>query len=199
MTEQKVVGYILTGGKNTRMEGRTKFFLECEGESFGQRILSSLSVLEEIYLSVNDPASYAGLGIPVVTDEIPDIGPMGGILSGLHALPGKALLVTASDVPFLSRGMAEKLLLAYNEKQCLTLSCVQGRMQPLFGIYPPSAVKVIEQLVQEKNYRMRSLAERMPVQLVDMEADCAININTPEEYDSWCRKGVKSRVGEHKL
>ena len=48
-----VAGYILSGGKNTRMEGQKKLFLHYGGATFCQRILHACDCLPAVYLSVD--------------------------------------------------------------------------------------------------------------------------------------------------
>ena len=48
-----IAGYILTGGKNRRMNGEKKLFLEYKGKTFFDHIKNSLQLFSNIYLSVD--------------------------------------------------------------------------------------------------------------------------------------------------
>ena len=50
--ERQVSGYILSGGKNSRMNGEKKLFLLLDGIPFYQHILRALSPLPSVRLSV---------------------------------------------------------------------------------------------------------------------------------------------------
>ena len=101
--ERQVSGYILSGGKNSRMNGEKKLFLLLDGIPFYQHILRALSPLPSVRLSVERPEPYAHLGLELVVDEIPDIGPMGGLYSGLRSTPSEALLVVPCDMPLVGQ------------------------------------------------------------------------------------------------
>ena len=131
-------------------------------------------------------ARLHSLGLPMIVDEYEAIGPMGGILSGLHVLPGQALLVISSDSPFITSAMIRKLIDAFVQNPVLTLASCDGRIQPLLGIYPPEVQDCMEELVEMENYRMKSLLDRTDYQIVEIDPKAAININTPGEYQKYC-------------
>lgn len=186
-TKNPIIGYILTGGKNCRMNGKIKLFLEYEGISFAERICGALSDLDRIVLSVNDPAVYQNLGLYMVEDAFGHIGPMGGILSGLDCLKTD-LFVTTSDMPFLTREAVGKITEAYRKKPMLTLACAQGRIQPLLGIYPQSVSEVMRELVLNRQYKMKLILEQVDCQTVELQdPGQAVNINTPEDYRKFCK------------
>lgn len=58
-----VAGYILSGGRNTRMEGQKKLFLRYAGETFCQRILHACDCLPAVYLSVDNKEPYRKAGL----------------------------------------------------------------------------------------------------------------------------------------
>ena len=90
-----VAGYILSGGRNTRMEGQKKLFLRYAGETFCQRILHACDCLPAVYLSVDNKEPYRKAGLPMVEDRWRGIGPLGGIASGLLTCKEDALFVMA--------------------------------------------------------------------------------------------------------
>ena len=178
----EVIGYILTGGKNRRMDGKIKFFLEYQGSCFGERVAAALEGCKEIYLSVNERGPYEDLGLPLVLDEYEAIGPMGGILSGMRNLPGKDLLVVSSDMPFLEKAVIEKLMEVYLENPVLTICQAEGRLYPFPGIYPGGLLPLLEKLAAEGTYRMGSIRELTDYQTVTVPKSFLQNINSWEEY-----------------
>ena len=96
-----VAGYILSGGRNTRMEGQKKLFLRYAGETFCQRILHACDCLPAVYLSVDNKEPYRKAGLPMVEDRWRGIGPLGGIASGLLTCKEDALFVMACDMPMM--------------------------------------------------------------------------------------------------
>ena len=65
----KVTGVILSGGKNTRMGGRNKAFLEFNGERLINRTVRIFKALfEEVILVTNSPFDYLDQDVMLVFD-----------------------------------------------------------------------------------------------------------------------------------
>ena len=104
-----------------------------------------------IILNVNgDPARFAGYGLPVVPDSVPDFaGPLAGILAGLdwaaaHA-PDAAWIASApGDCPFLPHDLVSRLHEA-RQKAGTPLACARSGdwRHPVVGLWP---VKLREDL-----------------------------------------------------
>src|SRR5262249_45890562 len=93
---------VLAGGQATRMGGRQKAFLTLEGRRIIDRQLEVLgSVFGEIWISANDPQPFQDLGLPVVPDAIPGVGPLGGLVAVLEASFAARVFVVACDMPFI--------------------------------------------------------------------------------------------------
>lgn len=184
-----IAGYLMTGGKNRRMDGKKKIFLELNGKSFLESILDALRDFDKIYLSVEDKAPYEHLNMPMVVDEIPQIGPLGGIYSGLKNCEEDALFVVACDMPFVSREAVRMLLNEYSGQQKIVLAEADNRVHPLFGIYSKSALVFLERQIQTGDYRvMNALKQAGYVTVVLPKEDTsAKNINTVAEYEQLLR------------
>lgn len=185
-----VAGLILAGGKNSRMNGNTKLFLEYQGQPFLYHIKRAMKQLPQIYLSVNHQDGYENLGLPLIVDEFEGIGPMGGICSALRRCSEDALLVVASDMPFVSQETVSLLLSQYECKPMLTLACINRVAQPLLGIYPRNVLPLVEGLIAKKDFRLRCIMEQVEHSLIDLpDGDLsAENINTPDEYERFCKR-----------
>ena len=190
MKEKQIVGYIMTGGKNTRMQGKKKLFLTLEGKSFWNRICEALSDLMPVYLSVEQEEPYKNLPFPLVIDAIPDIGPMGGIYTGLKMLDAQALFVVACDMPFLSKQTVSQLLEQYQKSKKITIACEDNRLHPLLGIYPKSALANFEAQIASGNYRLMDILSKTEYVTVKLSNDdlSATNINSIAEYQKLCIK-----------
>jgi molybdopterin-guanine dinucleotide biosynthesis protein MobB len=193
----KIAGYILAGGKNRRMDGKKKLFLEYEGKAFYKYIVDALAWFPVIYLSVDRTDIYEHLHMPMVLDRYPEIGPIGGICSGLEQCEEDALFVTACDTPWIDRESVEMLCAAYRQHLGrITAASCDGRIHPLFGIYPKTALPVLWQMIAEKNYRMREALERGDAALVDLGSDSMVlrNVNTTEDYKKMSQECEKKTL-----
>lgn len=180
-----IAGYILTGGKNTRMNGNKKLFLTFHGIPFYEYILQAFHILPKIYLSVEAEDPYKTLHIPMVTDIYPDIGPIGGIYSGLRTCPEDALFVTACDMPLIDHHIVSKVLNAY-EKHPDTITIIKTgeRIHPLFGIYPKTVLPLLVQMIRKKDYKVKNLFSHTDISVIELEQkEVMENINTRKEYE----------------
>ncbi len=80
-----LAGLILAGGEGRRMGWADKALMLLQGKPLLAHLLERLSPqITPIALSANgDPERFAGLCSVVLRDEIPDQGPLAGILAGL--------------------------------------------------------------------------------------------------------------------
>lgn len=180
-----IIGYLLTGGKNRRMHGDKKLFLNYEGVSFYEHITAALSDFPEIWLSADKKEPYLTLGHPVVEDEIPECGPLGGILSGLR-LCGEddALFTVACDMPLLKKEHVQKLCRIYAKTpDRIVIAQSGGKLHPLCGIYPHACLAILEEQQRCGDYRMvHALEKAEAISVIFSENDPAFtNVNTPEE------------------
>jgi len=70
-----VAGAVLAGGRSRRM-GSDKGLLRIGSRRLIDVVLETIRRLfPEVLVVANDPTAYEGLGVPVVPDRIPEIGP----------------------------------------------------------------------------------------------------------------------------
>lgn len=103
---------ILAGGAGRRMGGSDKGLIELDGQTLISRVIAQLSPqVDRIIISANRHHDrYAGLGYPIIADELPGFsGPLAGIFSAQHATRSEWILVTPCDTPFLPANLVEKL------------------------------------------------------------------------------------------
>ena len=183
-----IAGCILTGGQNRRMAGEKKLFLPYEGRPFLSHLLDALAELPKVYLSVDRPEPYEAAQLPMVPDRWPNCGPMGGIASVLRACGEEAVFVTACDTPLLDRETVQQLVSAWQGG--VLLVSVDGRIQPLLGIYPKSALPELEKRLAKGELRMYDFLRAFGyVELpLPERSQAAVNINTPEDYRALKRK-----------
>jgi molybdopterin-guanine dinucleotide biosynthesis protein A len=133
---------LLAGGKSSRM-GKDKAEILVDGEPLWFRQLELLRQTQPVEILISGLADgpYAAAGYPIVTDELPDQGPLGGISSVMAKAAAEWVLVLAVDVPFVT---AEFL-------RCMVHQGVQtgkgiipihsdGRLEPLVAVYPRAAL-----------------------------------------------------------
>ena len=180
----KTSAVILSGGKNSRMNYNTKAFLSLDNERFIERIIKRLNLIDDIIISCNNLSLYQEfLDIcRLVEDEIKDIGPIGGIYSTLKSIKNDKALIIAADMPFISEYVINSLI-NIDFKGDALIPVVDGKEQPLCGVYRKSALDKIKENIDNKNYKLKSLIKSLDVTYILMNDERAMtNVNTPEEY-----------------
>ena len=197
---------ILAGGRSTRM-GINKALLAHPGNqhiTFVEHLTSTLTPLctETILVArdPNDAANYRLPGVRVVTDQVPDYGPLMGLYSGLSAMQAQRALVVAVDMPFVQPALVS-FLLALPLTDALLVPVVNTVPQVLLAVYPRTILPLIEERIQQGRRDPRSLLEVASVEyieeaqlrLVDAQLRSFVNVNTPEDWAGLCSEPHHSK------
>ena len=191
-------GIILAGGRSIRM-GRDKASLPLPDDTnttFVEHLAALLGEhCSEVMLVVRNSAQaalYEHLRLPIVTDAMPDIGPLMGLYSGLHAIQASHALVIAVDMPFVQPEMVAFLLSQPRDDTSLFVPVVNAIPQVLFAIYPRSVLPLIEERLRAGRRDPRSLLEVAPVTYIeearlreiDPQLRSFVNMNTLADYNA---------------
>ena len=183
MLHETLTVQIMLGGLSTRM-GTDKAMVTLGGKTLLERALSRWQGYGcGLQLSVGsaERKALAPAGVCAVTDIYPERGPLGGLHAGLHACPTELMLVVAVDSPYLTQAHADRLLEAIGTADACIYT-VDGRPQPLFGIYRRRCATPAETMILEGNNRMTGLLGWVNTVFVEAEDAAPFrNLNTPEE------------------
>jgi molybdopterin-guanine dinucleotide biosynthesis protein A len=83
--------------------------------------------------------AYAHRSVGRIADEPPGIGPLGGLVALLRRAAGSRVLAVACDMPFVSRGLVERLAEAPADGPILAPRR-DGHWEPLFARYDAARV-----------------------------------------------------------
>lgn len=175
---------VLSGGKNSRMNYKTKAFLKLGKKTFIEKILEELNNFEEKIISCNNFEEYKELNddVKLIQDIYKDKGPIGGIYSSLMAAKCESCLIVAADMPFIDKNLINMLSQQKFFGEAL-IPVVNGKIEPLCGIYKKSCIKTIEMMIKEENYKLMNLLKRISVTYLPVDNEKSfLNINTPEQY-----------------
>ena len=158
----KIVGLLLAGGQSRRMGGGDKALRVIGGVSLLERVIERMRPqVETLVLNANgDPARFAGFGLPVVPDSVPDYaGPLAGLLAGLdwtaEHRPDCAYVVSvATDAPFLPRDLVSRLVRGM-ENSAADLACAAsgGQPHPVIGLWPMRLREDLRRAVADETIR----------------------------------------------
>lgn len=185
MTRKDVTVQIMLGGQSTRM-GTDKALVTLGGKTLLERALERwCDYGGALQLSVGheDRAGLAPSGVTAVADVYPLRGPMGGLHAGLRACDTEYLLLTAVDAPFVTCEMADQLLAEVENSGCeACVYILDGKPQPLFGLYRKSCLDVAEELLEAEENKMGLLLRRVDTRYLTAADEVNFrNLNTPEE------------------
>ncbi len=168
--------------------GQDKAQLEYDGRTQMERGLELLgSVCEETYLSIRGEQG-APAGVAALSDNYPNAGPLGGIVTAFDYCADVAWLVIACDLPFLTRGTLLALVehrARGNQPVYAYASAHDGLPEPLCAIYEPAFAQTLRRNLAEGRFCPRRILRKEAVPLFELPktARCSLdNVNTPEEF-----------------
>jgi len=184
---------ILAGGKGSRL-GKSKPLQVIGGRSLIQWVIDRLAIIstEIIMATAHGELIPCSSHVPVKTvgDIYPEMGPLGGIYSGLMVSSSSQAIVVGCDTPFLSVG-----LLRYMTQICSTCDIVVPRIkenvEPLCAVYSKSCIAPIQELLKHNGLRIIELFGMVAVRYVeedeinrfDPEHLSFFNVNSQADLD----------------
>jgi len=210
---------VLAGGRGRRMK-EDKAGLAVGDRTLLEHVLSQLEpYFSEILISVS-PGQARRLGGPskgkkmgrakravpdlrqklkIIEDEIPGLGPLGGILAGLKAAANDACAVIACDIPDINVPLIRSLARAAHDAEIAVPVGPAGHCEPLFAVYRKSAIPEIEALLRTGERSILPLFGRCRTTVLRL-ADAAWlrNLNTRADYESYLRSIAGGKAGPSK-
>lgn len=143
-------GLVLAGGRSTRM-GRDKGLIDYHGAPQREVAFNLLRPFcNRVFLSLNaGQATTADPRFPVLVDETPDAGPLGGLLTAFHHDPTVAWLTVPCDLPFLTEKTISILLQHRDPARMATaFRGADGWPEPLVTLWEPAALPFLRQAAE---------------------------------------------------
>ena len=119
---------IMAGGDSSRM-GRDKANVTLGEKTLLQTVSATMQQLfPQVVVSVRQPR--AGIDLPQVCDELPNGGPLAGLVASLGQITTPWAFMVACDMPFVVPEVVE-LLARYRLQHQAVVPVVHGHPQPL--------------------------------------------------------------------
>lgn len=183
---EPVTAIVLTGGKSRRL-GPDKAFLDVGGERLVDRITRRLrESVDGIVIATS--ADKAGLfpGHKVAVDDIPDQGPLRGIVSGLSRSETQLNFVVACDMPDVDTDTLRELLSWSEGFDAVVPSLKEGEREPLFAVYRKSILDLGLGLLERGERRVASLYPLCRTKILFLPGPAGLaNINTRDDYENY--------------
>ena len=190
ISKEDITGIILAGGKSSRM-GKDKGLCDFRGKELVSYAIETLRPLcGNLMISANYyPEKYAAYDLPVVADDIKNIGPMGGILTCLKRSQTQHNLVLSCDTPFVTQALFQQLIDAVQKDQVVAPAHHTFLVEPLSAYYNTNVIGDMEQAVNEGNYKMLDFIKTVRFKTIQVEQQpyfteyLFLNLNSPGDLD----------------
>jgi molybdopterin-guanine dinucleotide biosynthesis protein A len=178
---------ILAGGQATRFPGKL------ESDAYGipllLRVYRNVRSMGPVYISANEPFGEhvaRELDCPVVADNRPGQGPLGGLVSTFEKIPQTRCFAVAGDAPLLNRSALGELLAAWEDGLEAVVAEREGRLEPLCGLYDRAAfLREGTHELQTGSGAVAAVVERLRHRRVCLSDERLLaNINTSADRDA---------------
>jgi molybdenum cofactor guanylyltransferase len=186
---EEVEVFILAGGKSSRM-GEEKGLVNFRGKPLIAHLLETVTELPVPVSVIGFDPRYGQFGLKVYQDIIRDKGPMGGLYTALNKSGQENVLLLSCDMSFLSLEVLRSIIgqAIPGKINCIS---VEGRINPVVGVYPKSIEAFLKELMDENKLKMQDMVLSLPHQLISMdefhgvESRIFTNINSMEDLRKW--------------
>lgn len=178
--EMQVNTIILSGGKSKRM-GIDKALLFYKGKSFLEHLIEVSKSISQNQIIVSNELKHQIEGVEWVNDIYKDIGPLGGLYSGLKHSDTDWNFVLSCDTPFLKTENLNDLKQQISKQVKAIFYASENKTHFLIGLYHKSILPYIEQQIQEQQYSLKALFEKIEHQCIPVHQKESVNftnINT---------------------
>lgn len=182
-----VAGFVLAGGQSRRM-GSDKALLAVNGEPMLQRTIWVLREVTEAVYVVGPPERYEKFGCPVIADEVPEAGPLGGIITALASGKAPWNLVVACDMPGLAPAPLLQLIekAMSSEADCCLAVTQERRAEPMCAVYHQRALSKMRKAFEAGVRKCTSaLGGLKVVHWPVAEESLVANLNTPADWQAY--------------
>lgn len=140
-----VSGLVVAGGRSARL-GVDKRTVRLDGITLLDRAVGLLADLSDDVMVAARDAEGVPAGVRVVTDPLPDRGPMAGILAGLRHARRERLLVIPVDMPLLTTAFL-RFLEEVDPAAAITVPSWQAGLEPVVAVYHTTCARPLAALI----------------------------------------------------
>jgi molybdopterin-guanine dinucleotide biosynthesis protein A len=197
---RQVGGFILAGGKSSRMGG-DKALLEIAGTSLIARAAVLLQPVTGQPTIIAFPSLYKSMGFPLVADDWPDCGPLGGIATALRVSNAPWNLIVACDLPYLTQAWLDFLIKRALKSEADAVVPMNERgAEPLCAMYHKNAEEGIRAALEGGVRKVTDALAMLRVEYMEPDEWKAFasegllfkNVNSPADYEE-----AKARLSSH--
>lgn len=177
-------GFVLVGGASSRM-GRDKALLPHRGTTLVEHVAAEVREAAGSVVLVGPPERYQSLGLPVLEDTRPGLGPLAGIATALASTAGGWSLIVACDMPAVTAQFLTELIekAEASSFDCILPAGVDRRLEPLCAAYHRRCLPVIEAALERGVRKVTAGLAGLDLHLWPChDSDIFRNVNTPADW-----------------
>ena len=175
---RKTTGIILSGGKSSRM-GKEKGLCPFNGKPLVRYAIDVLLPYCERIMIIANNEGYEGFGLEVFPDKIKEIGPVGGIYTGLLHSKTEDNFILSCDMPMISTSLIKYLLQNRNNKQ-IVVPDFDGYFEPLCAFYRNDVLLQLKAAIDEQNYKLIDFIKK--TDFVSLKIDKQLDFFHPQLF-----------------
>lgn len=187
MSERRISGVILAGGKGRRLGGQDKGWVELAGRPLIRHVIDGLAPqVDRVLINANrNQDRYRTLGHPVLDDPIADYaGPLAGFAAAMAAAGDDLILTVPCDAPRVPADLAARLRDALIRERALIAVAHDGqRLQPVHALIDARLLADLREFLAEGGRKIDTWYARHPFVTVDFSDQSAAfaNVNDAEQ------------------
>ncbi len=184
-SKEKINGYIIAGGKSSRM-GSDKGLILLHNKPIILHVIENLKQSVNELVIISNISEYQEFGFPVIPDLIKEKGPAGGIHSALSQSTVNRNFIVSCDMPFINPH-AINFMIENSVHDQITLPIRKNKIEPLFGVYTTDCLPKWGELIQQGNIKLQQMIRNFKLNIIEVEKiiefdkNTFLNINTPSE------------------
>ncbi|MBI3974854.1 MAG: molybdenum cofactor guanylyltransferase [Armatimonadetes bacterium] len=187
-----ISGIVLAGGRGTRL-GADKRAVVLLGVPLLERAVAILqSVADDVVIVTRDETGVFRRA-RILSDDVPDRGPVAGLLTGLRAIRHARAVVIPIDMPLLTARFLfylSRVSMGWD----ITIPTWARRLEPLVGVYSTACAQLLERSLRRRRASVADFVRSadLPVRyLTDAEimpfgdpAQLFLNVNRREDMET---------------
>jgi molybdopterin-guanine dinucleotide biosynthesis protein A len=179
---------ILAGGASRRM-GQDKALMQVEGIRLFDYVYGTCrGLFSEIIIVTNQPHQFIEYRTPVVVDEIPGAGSLGGLYTGLKRADNEYSFCAACDMPFLNPELISYLI-EQKDKSDVVIPKTGKGLEPLHAVYSKRCIEPMKKCIERGDLKIPNFFPEVRVtycgeeeiKKVDPTLISFMNVNTKED------------------
>jgi molybdopterin-guanine dinucleotide biosynthesis protein A len=186
--KSKVSGFILAGGKSSRM-GTDKSLLSIQNVPLLKRMIDLIDPFCFNVAVSGQNQEYSVFNVDLIPDLFDGCGPIAGLYSSLKYSSTEWNLIVSVDVPFVNEELISLLLAGAVRCDCVIPQHESG-IEPLIAVYNKSSIPVIEEMIYSGDFKLMNLLTKLNTKYLDCNSlilkypRIFLNLNRLEDFQS---------------